>query len=30
LICQTSKCLFLSKVDLLRGEYLIMGNRGSF
>jgi hypothetical protein len=30
LICQTSKCLFLSKVDLLWGEYLIMGNRGSF
>ena len=30
LICQTSKCLFLSKVDLLWGEYSIMGNRGSF
>jgi hypothetical protein len=30
LICQNSKCLFLSKVDLLWGEYLIMGNRGEF
>jgi hypothetical protein len=30
LICQNSKCLVLSKVDLLWGEYLIMGNRGSF
>jgi hypothetical protein len=25
-----SKCLFLSKVGLLWGEYLIMGKRGSF
>jgi hypothetical protein len=30
LICQNSKCLFLSKVGLLWGECLIMGNRGSF
>jgi hypothetical protein len=30
LICQNSKCLFLSKVCLLWGECLIMGNRGSF
>jgi hypothetical protein len=29
-ICQNSKCLFLSKVGLLWGEWLIMGNRGSF
>jgi hypothetical protein len=27
LICQNSKCLVLSKVDLLWGEYLIIGNR---
>jgi aminopeptidase C len=25
-----SKCLFLSKVGLLWGEFLIMGKRGSF
>ena len=30
LICQNSKCLLLSKVGLLWGECLIMGNRGSF
>ena len=30
LICQNSKCLLLSKVGLLWGEWLIMGNRGSF
>jgi hypothetical protein len=30
LICQISKCLFLSKVGLLWGECLIMGKMGSF
>jgi hypothetical protein len=31
LVCQnTLVCLLLSKVGLLWGEYLIMGNRGSF
>jgi hypothetical protein len=30
LICQNSRCLFLSKVGLLWGECLIVGNRGSF
>jgi hypothetical protein len=30
-VCQnTLVCLLLSKVGLLWGEYLIMGNRGSF
>jgi hypothetical protein len=30
-VCQnTLVCLLLSKVDLLWGEYLIMGKRGSF
>jgi intracellular sulfur oxidation DsrE/DsrF family protein len=30
-VCQnTLICLLLSKVDLLWGEWLIMGNRGSF
>jgi hypothetical protein len=29
LICQNSKCLFLSKVGLLWEECLIMGNRGN-
>ena len=30
LICQNSKCLFLSKVGLLWGECLIMGKGGVF
>jgi hypothetical protein len=30
LVCQKSLIVFLSKVGLLWGEYLIMGNRGSF
>jgi hypothetical protein len=30
LICQKILPVFLSKVDLLWGEYLIMGNKGSF
>jgi hypothetical protein len=31
LVCQKSLvCLLLSKVGLLWGEWLIMGNRGSF